>query len=386
MSPGTYYVQYDTTPPVIILNGNDPQIVHVNTSYTEAGATVTDEFDTGLFATITGTVNTSVVGSYILTYNAVDSLGNAAIPVTRTVNVVDTSAPVITLKGYNPEILQVGTSYNEAGTTVIDNYDTGLFATITGNINIAVVGSYTLTYNAVDSSGNAAIPVTRTVNVGDTSAPVISINGNNPETIQVGTSYTESGATVTDNYDTGLFAAITGNVNTAVVGSYMLTYNALDSSGNFAIPLIRIVNVVDATPTLQVTGLVNDTPTDTTVNLSWNPTTNASHYQIYRNSILRGTTQNTYWNEAGLDPGTLYQYWIRANDSYNTWGDNSSILNVRTTFLTPVSHFSPEVAIWDTNKDDVIQKSEAINAVVAYFSGTITKANAISVLMVYFGG
>ena len=55
--------------------------------------------------------------------------------------------------------------------------------------------------------------------------------------------------------------------------------------------------------------------------------------------------------------------------------------------LTPTStKLSPEVAAWDANSDDTIQKSEAITAVVNYFSGGITKANAIEIVIAYFGG
>jgi len=39
-----------------------------------------------------------------LTYNATDDSGNAADPVTRTVTVVDTTAPTITLNGYAPSM------------------------------------------------------------------------------------------------------------------------------------------------------------------------------------------------------------------------------------------------------------------------------------------
>jgi Domain of unknown function (DUF5011) len=177
---------------------------------------------------------------------------------------------------------------------------------------------------------------------------------------------------------------ITGTVNISVLGNYTLTYTAIDSSNNSAIPVTRTVNVVVSLPTLMVTGLLSDTPTGTTINLSWNPTSNASYYQIYRNSSLSGTTQNTYWNETGLQSDTLYQYWVRANDSSNNWGENSSILSVRTANSTIVP-LSSEVAIWDTNHDNVIQKSEAIMAVVAYFDGTLTKEIAIAVVIAYFG-
>jgi len=42
-----------------------------------------------------GTVDTNVVGDYILTYNYTDSHGNSAPQVTRTVRVVDTIPPFI---------------------------------------------------------------------------------------------------------------------------------------------------------------------------------------------------------------------------------------------------------------------------------------------------
>ena len=62
------------------------------------GATATDNYDGDLTASIVidaSAVNTAVVGSYVVTYDVTDSEGNAATQVTRTVNVVDTTAPVL---------------------------------------------------------------------------------------------------------------------------------------------------------------------------------------------------------------------------------------------------------------------------------------------------
>jgi hypothetical protein len=75
---------------------------------------------------------------------------------------------------------------------------------------------------------------------------------------------------------------------------------------------------------------MNDTPTQTTVNLTWNSTADAYYYQIFKNSTSLGYTQNTYWNDTGLTADTLYNYIVRANDSYNNWGQNSSNLSVET--------------------------------------------------------
>ena len=54
--------------------------------------------------TVGGSVNTAVVGQYTVTYDAVDAHGNHAAQVTRTVNVVDSDVPVITMLGSTPSI------------------------------------------------------------------------------------------------------------------------------------------------------------------------------------------------------------------------------------------------------------------------------------------
>ncbi len=78
----------DNSAPVITLNGANPQTVYRGTVFTDPGATVTDDFDATRTITGSGTVDTSTVGSYTLTYSAQDEVGNVATPVTRTVEVV----------------------------------------------------------------------------------------------------------------------------------------------------------------------------------------------------------------------------------------------------------------------------------------------------------
>jgi Domain of unknown function (DUF5011) len=95
----------DTTPPVITLNGeaiinlparNASGIVdaggNVIDTYSELGATATDNVDKEIAIIISGSVNTSVAGVYTITYTAKDTAGNSAIPVIRTVNVGEVSS------------------------------------------------------------------------------------------------------------------------------------------------------------------------------------------------------------------------------------------------------------------------------------------------------
>ncbi len=60
-----------------------------NADFTDPGSTVSDSFENGLTAIVTGEVDTSIPGTYTLTYNVSDSAGNAATEVQRTVHVVD---------------------------------------------------------------------------------------------------------------------------------------------------------------------------------------------------------------------------------------------------------------------------------------------------------
>ena len=51
------------------------------------------------------------------------------------------------------------------------------------------MGTYTVTYNVTDSSDNAAVEVSRTVNVVASEAPVITVLGSDPVTLEEGDTY-----------------------------------------------------------------------------------------------------------------------------------------------------------------------------------------------------
>ena len=89
----------DTTPPVIVLTGDATVSVMQGGSYTEQGATCTDDVDATCTVVIGGdTVDPSTVGSYTVTYDAVDAANNSAVQLTRTVNVVVAlTAPSVSL-------------------------------------------------------------------------------------------------------------------------------------------------------------------------------------------------------------------------------------------------------------------------------------------------
>ena len=61
-----------------------------------------------------------MTGEYTITYTATDNVGNSS-SATRTVNVVDTTAPVVTLVGDNPLVIELGGTFSDPGVTFTDN-------------------------------------------------------------------------------------------------------------------------------------------------------------------------------------------------------------------------------------------------------------------------
>ena len=251
----------DITKPVIAVLGTSPLTIEALSSYVDAGATASDETDGVLTSSIvtTGSVTLSVVGTYVLTYNVTDAAGNKADGKNRTVTVVDTTAPVITIIGSNPVDVSFGTSYVDAGATASDTYDgtiTGAMVTNTSAVNTAVLGMYTVTYDVTDANGNTDHE-TRAVHVVDTAIPIISMSGSSPVTIEVGSNYSDAGATATDDVDGSLTSSIVtvNGVASATLGNYTVTYDVMDSSGNNATTVTRSVRVVDTTiPNITLTG------------------------------------------------------------------------------------------------------------------------------------
>ncbi len=277
-TPGTYGVSYnvsdtagnaavqvirtvtvqDTTAPVITLNGSPSINLSVNTdTYNEQGATATDSFDGAVAVTIGGdTVDTSMVGTYTVTYDAQDAAGNNAVQVTRTVAVRDTGVPVITLVGANPQFIECPGDYVELGARALDEVEGDISASIVidaTTVDTTTPGTYGVSYNVSDSSGNAAVQVIRTVIVQDTTAPVITLTGEPSLTVPFGSTYADEGATVTDACDETVTVTTVNPVDTNTAGTYIVRYNATDVSGNQAPEVTRSVTVASgAEPELTV--------------------------------------------------------------------------------------------------------------------------------------
>ncbi|MBD3391282.1 MAG: DUF5011 domain-containing protein [Chitinivibrionales bacterium] len=298
--------QEDLTPPVITLEGAATMQLSLGDQYVEPGATATDDVDGDLTGEIliTGHVDATLTGEYTVTYTVSDFSGNEASE-TRTVTVTEESAgdatpPVITLAGDNPMTIVLGNSYTEPGATAVDNADGNLTAAIdiSGEVNTSDTGTYTVRYTVSDAAGNTATK-TRTVKVVEEQAldvtdPVITLKGDNPMTLTVDDTYTEPGATATDDVEGNLTVQIeiSGTVNTSEEGSYTVTYTVSDAAGNTA-ERTRTVNVEDGqSQTGDTVALANsDQNTNLTVDGSQSftiPADNGSGYTYTTGQINKG--------------------------------------------------------------------------------------------------
>ena len=128
----------DNVPPVITVEGANPATVELGGTYSDPGASAMDAYHGSTAVTASGSVDTSTVGSYTITYTATDNSGNTA-TATRTVNVVDTTAPVVTVTGDNPATTELGADYDDAGATATDASGTVTVVT-TGTVDTDTVG------------------------------------------------------------------------------------------------------------------------------------------------------------------------------------------------------------------------------------------------------
>jgi hypothetical protein len=399
----------DTGMPVITLNGNQTINLQINDVYSELGATASDAVDDDATLTaaiiIDGAVDTSTNGSYPVTYNVTDSASNAAVTVTRTINVADTGTPVLSLVGNQTIYLQKGDAYIEQGATATDSVDND--ATLTANIilsgvvNTGNIGTYTRTYSVTDTAGNAAVPITRTIDVSDNGIPAITLNGSSTINHEQGTPFSDPGATAFDAVDGDMGTILAPEtVNISLADTYTLTYNISDGADNAAItvtrdvivddtiaPIITIIgsasinheqgdtytdqgatalDSLDGNVTVAITGAVN-TNAGGTYTLSYNATDLAGNNAttVTRDVIVADTIIPTITmlgdavmdhtsGTAFVDPG------YTANDNFD--GDITG--DVATTFVNNSTEYLLSYNVSDNAGNAAVTQNRTVNVVV----------------------
>ena len=168
-----------------------------------------------------------------VTLYVTDAQGNVSIDEVF-INLVDTTPPVVTAP---PAVIAPGPlTANDIGTaTATDN---SVVDVISSNAPATFpLGTTVVIWTATDVFGNSA-SATQNVTVfqSDTTPPVIALNGANPLLLELGTAYTEPGASALDAVDGDLTAAIqtSGGVDANTEGSYTVNYSVADAAGNTA--------------------------------------------------------------------------------------------------------------------------------------------------------
>jgi autotransporter-associated beta strand protein len=172
----------DTTAPVVTLNGPNPATIYLNSTYSDPGATAYDACAGSRPVTTNSTVNTSLVGSYTVTFTALDGNGNTGTAV-RTVNVINTGVWTNTAGGtwstaanwtnaYIPQSgLDAAADFTQVGLTNDTTVD--LDAPVTAGTLFFGDTATPLANWIVDNNGNSANILTLGVSSG---SPLVYVN------------------------------------------------------------------------------------------------------------------------------------------------------------------------------------------------------------------
>ena len=158
------------------LKGQEHETVEVFTKYDEKGVVAKMYGKSIDDIKVKGTVKSNKIGTYTKTYLAQGLVFKKELK--RKIDVVDTKAPEIILKGNDNITLNIGENYIEEGYEVKDNYDKNLDnkVKITSSFVNDKVGTYEILYEVSDSSGNKTSTI-RKINVVENNKPGTYIKG-----------------------------------------------------------------------------------------------------------------------------------------------------------------------------------------------------------------
>jgi fluoride ion exporter CrcB/FEX len=344
----------DTTPPVVSLSGSSPVIIFSGWVFVDEGATWTDNWDgSGVIANYnSGTLDVNNTGSYLVSYIYVDMTGNTG-SVDRVVNVVepDVTPPVVTVSGEVILDIEYGESFGDSWATWIDNLDgTGEISSYnSGVLDLNTLGTYILSYFYVDTYGNTG-SADRTVNVVDTTSPVVTLSGSNPYIIFTGWVFIDEWAHWTDARDgSGVIASFnSGSVDVNNSGTYILSYIYADAAGNTG-SVDRVVNVVepDSVPPV-VTFFTNIAVVNTEI--WWGYSDDGAFWNDNIDgfwSTLMGLYGST-WSftlSGTVDTNTLWMYFLEYLKVDTSW-NSGKIMRVVNVVDTSMPETIVETKIW----------------------------------------
>ncbi len=117
------------------------------------------------------------------------------------------------------------------------------------NATAANVGNY---YAVITNANGAVTSTVVTLGVIDTTPPVVTLLGANPQTVTLHGAFTDAGATATDTCAGALPVVTNGTVNVNTLGTYLIKYLATDPNGNVTTNTrtVNVVNAINLTPVI----------------------------------------------------------------------------------------------------------------------------------------
>jgi hypothetical protein len=308
------------------------------------------------------------VGETIITWTATDGAGNSA-DCTQSVKVTENVPPTVTAPA--PVTVNVNSSCDDV---MVPNFLNGLVAsdncTPTANLESSQspaaettvgVGSHTVTITVTDVSGNVAT-VTTTFNVVDNTPPTITLNGASSVTVECHTSFSDPGATASDNCGTATITT-SGSPNINAPGTYTVTYTATDGSGNHA-SVQRTVTVVDTTPP-TINCAANITVNTEPGSCSAHASPGASASDSCDTSVtVTGVRSDGQALNASYPKGTTSVTWTATDDS----GNHSSCVQT----VTVVDNEPPVISC---AADIVADFDPAVNGAVVTYTAPVGTDN-----------
>lgn len=147
----------------VVLIGDDIVYVEVGSTYKEEGMIAYDSEGNEITNTWTeGGVDTWTLGVQTITYHAYSKTDNDYVAyATRTIVVVDTTAPEIKINGNDTVTVKNGSQYSDWKAWAKDNSGEEIAIVTEGveDVDTSVIGTYFITYTATDSSGNESTAI-----------------------------------------------------------------------------------------------------------------------------------------------------------------------------------------------------------------------------------
>ncbi|NBV42981.1 DUF5011 domain-containing protein, partial [bacterium] len=184
--------------------------------------------------------------------------------------------------------------------------------------------------------------------------------------VLVGNSYTDSGATATDQYNNTITVTTTNPVNTSLKGIYTVTYTATDTDGNIS-TLTRKVYVINVYQTFPGSTSFSRTLSSNNYISLINPALGLGYTgdTIYQDFYFKGNYSYTFGAKLKIvnNPSNFYQniIYFSINDPVNNFiaksyfsvfiGNNTSLGEFEATTFTQKYDIFERVFLFTTNTD-----------------------------------